>query len=215
VEVLNPEGSQFIRLMEPPSHNSLSKDWLPTLEERKKGELALDKLSDELRKFVDRHAGGNDEVFGKVDFMAEFFADEAGDDRGEKIGEEIDPNGNFILSPKPIKLPPVTRITLESELDQELEDTSAAEATEGENTIDSTGGGAGTVGGTSESHQTHGPDEGPGTGGSGVEPKTDRERDKPSHPISFARRQNRKAFRPEGSRLCNPDRQCAGGTPYP
>ena len=55
--------------MEPPSHNSLSKDWLPTLEERNKGALALDKLSDELKKFVDRHAGGGDEVFGKVDFM--------------------------------------------------------------------------------------------------------------------------------------------------
>ena len=49
VEVLNPEGSKFIRLMEPPSHNSLSKDWLPTLEERNKGALALDKLSDELK----------------------------------------------------------------------------------------------------------------------------------------------------------------------
>jgi hypothetical protein len=171
--------------MEPPSHNSLSKDWLPTLEERKKGELVLDKLSDELKKFVDRHAGGSDEVFGKVDFMAEFFADEAGDDRGELIGEEIDPNGNFIFSPKPIKLPPVTRITLESELEEELEDISATEAPGGEDKVDSAEGGAGTVGGISESHQTQGPEEGPGTGGSGVEPKTDRERDRPSHPIKL------------------------------
>ncbi len=190
VEVLNPEGSQFIRLMEPPSHNSLSKDWLPTLEDRKRGELVLDKLSEALKNFVERHAGGNDDVFGKVDFMSEFFADEAGDDRGERVGEEIDPNGNFIFTPKAIKLPPVSKITLESELEEELEkeeNSPAPDADVAEGNYENEGdaGGAGVKGGGSNSHDTAGENEGEGTGGSGNRPKTDRERDKPSHPVQL------------------------------
>ena len=190
VEVLNPEGSQFIRLMEPPSHNNLSKDWLPTLEDRKRGELVLDKLSEALKNFVERHAGGNDDVFGKVDFMAEFFADEAGDDRGEKIGEEIDPNGHFIFTPKAIKLPPVSKITLESELEEELEQEENSpmpdsDVAEGDFENEGDGGGQGEVSGGSKGQESSGSGVGDGTGGSGNRPKTDKDRDKPSHPVQL------------------------------
>lgn len=122
VEVLDTVGSKLIRSMEPPAHNDLSKDWLPTPEEQKIGGIALDRLADELKKFTERHAGGNDDVATRIEFMADFFEDEAGDDRGQRIGEEFDPNGRFKFSPKHVKLLPPTRIQLDSELDDELDD---------------------------------------------------------------------------------------------
>lgn len=191
VEVLNDEGSQLIRLMEPPSHNLLSVDWLPTAEDKKKGQIALDGLTEQLKKYVDRHAGSEDEEFGKVDFMAEFFADEAGDDRGDKITDEIDPNGKFIFSPKPIKLPPIRKITLESELDEELDNLGQSETDQDFGQSDSDGdeapeGGAGYQGGDGKITDGGGPNDGGAEGGNGqsdAEAKKDRERDKPSHPI--------------------------------
>jgi hypothetical protein len=117
VEVLDPVGSQLIRGMEPPAHDSLSKDWLPTPEDQKKGQLALDRLTEELKKFVDRHAGGDSDLATRIEFMADFFEDEAGDDRGNRASEEIDPNGRFRFSPKPIKLPTPTRIPGDSDIE--------------------------------------------------------------------------------------------------
>ena len=198
VEVLDPNGSQLIRLMEPPSHNSLDVDWLPTIEDRKKGELVLEKLSEKLKELVDRHAGGTADIFGKVNFMAEFFADEAGDDGGGKLGNEIDPNGNFKFTPKAIKLPPLSKITLESELEEELDEEFEKEANP-ENNLDEgqqpsegnedespgSAGGAGTVGGSSESAGKRGPNDGEGVGGTGSQSKTDKARDKPSRPIQL------------------------------
>jgi hypothetical protein len=117
VEVLDTDGSQLIRSMEPPAHNQLSKDWLPTAEDRKKGGVALDKLAEEIKKFLERHAGGGDEIIGRVDFMADFFADEAGDDRGQRLGEEFNPNGRFTFTPKQVKLLPTTQIKFEEDTD--------------------------------------------------------------------------------------------------
>lgn len=206
VEVIDPEGSKLIRLMEPPSHNSLDIDRCPTIDDKKKGEVALEKLTDELKKFVERYAGSQSDAFGKVDFMADFFADEAGDDRGGKIGDEIDPNGNFRFSPKEIKLPPPSKITLESELDEEIDNEifqnipdldekngkdSAVDIPEG----DFVGaGGAGQAGGDTPPLGHSGENEGDGIEGVGqlpasdrsIPPKTDRQRDKPSHPIHLS-----------------------------
>lgn len=121
VEVLDPEGSKLIRSMEPPAHNDLSKDWLPTREEQRNGGLALDRLAEELKKFTERHAGGNDDLATKIEFMAEFFEDEAGDDRGQRIGEEFDPNGRFTCSPRHVKLLPPSRIPLDTEFDDDID----------------------------------------------------------------------------------------------
>lgn len=193
IEVLNDEGSQFIRLMEPPSHNHLSVDWLPTTEDRRRGQVALDTLTDQLKKYVDRHAGGDDEEFGKVDFMAEFFADEAGDDRGEKVTDEIDPNGKFIFSPKPIKLSRPQKITLESELDDELDNLAVDEPSDDPAQDDSNGddagnGGAGFQGGSGKIANEGGPNAGDATGGTGQqesEANENKQRDKPAHPIQL------------------------------
>jgi hypothetical protein len=122
VEVLDPEGSKLIRSMEPPAHNDLSKDWLPTPEEQRKGGVALDRLADELKKFTERHAGGNDDVATRIEFMADFFEDEAGDDRGQRIGEEFDPNGRFTFSPKHVKLLPPSRISLNADFEDDIDD---------------------------------------------------------------------------------------------
>jgi hypothetical protein len=117
VEVLDEAGSQLIRSMEPPLHNELSKDWLATAEDRRRGGAALDKLAEEIKKFIERHAGGGDDVIGRVDFMADFFADEAGDDRGQRMGEEFNPNGRFTFTPKQVKLLPTTQIKFEDDSD--------------------------------------------------------------------------------------------------
>lgn len=191
IEVLNDEGSKFIRLMEPPSHNQLHIDWLPTSEDKRKGQTALDNLIDQIKKYIDRHAGGEDEAFGKVDFMAEFFADEAGDDRGDKATNEIDPNGRFKFSPKPIKLPPPTKITLESELGDELDSQSIEEAGEDSSQADGESddgldGGSGVQGGDGKIQNHGGPNKGDTEGGAGNSENTtkkDLQRDKPSQPI--------------------------------
>jgi hypothetical protein len=194
VEVVNEDGSQLIRSMEPPRHDSLSSDFLPTEEERRKGKLVLDKLSDELKKFIERHAAPAADDFGNASFMAEFFADEAGDDRGEKLGEEIDPNGNFVFQLKPIKLAALPKITLEAEIEEELEDyldnfsdseTADNNPSEDNNAENFGAGGAGFAGGNSTNKTDDGKGHGDGTGGSGEKPKADRQRDKPKHPVQL------------------------------
>lgn len=195
VEVLDEKGSQFIRLMEPPSHNALSVDWLPTAEDKKRGEIALTILTSKLRDFVEKNAGSGDDQFGKVDFMAEFFADEAGDDRGDTLTDERDPNGRFMFSPKAIKMPSASKLTLESELDEELEFLAEEEASGGEADVGQhegnqpEAGGAGFQGGDGKIEKHGGPNDGNGigvfggAGGASNPSKTDRERDKPIHPI--------------------------------
>lgn len=193
VEVLDVKGSQFIRLMEPPSHNHLSVDFLPTIDDRNKGQIALETLTVQLKKYVDRHAGGDDEAFGKVDFMAEFLADEAGDDRGEKATDDIDPNGKFVFSPKPIKLTRPQKITLESELDDELDNLEIDEPSDGPvqddaNVDDAGNGGAGFQGGSGKISNEGGPNAGDAAGGTGqqeAEVSENKQRDKPSHPIQL------------------------------
>jgi hypothetical protein len=193
IEVLNEEGSQFIRLMEPPSHNDLSLDLLPTTDDKKKGQVALDMLTEQIKKYIDRHAGSEDEEFGKVDFMAEFFADEAGDDRGERNTDDIDPNGKFIFSPKPIKMSPPRKITLESELDEELESLDRAENGEGVEEFDGVSGegaegGSGFQGGDGKVENKGGPNKGDADGGTGQlqgDDKKNLDRDKPAHPINL------------------------------
>lgn len=193
VEVLDPNGSQLIRLMEPPSHNSLDVDRMPTLEDKKKGDLVLEKLAEKLKELVNRHAGGSDEGFGRVNFMAEFFADEAGDDGGDTLGDEIDPNGNFRFAPKAIKLPPVSKITLESELEDDDDDSSIEDShsedqdDSGQEAPQDNGnlGGAGFAGGSSTPANKEGPNKGDGEEGRGIPPRIDKERDKPSRPIQM------------------------------
>jgi hypothetical protein len=175
VEVLDPEGSKLIRSMEPPAHNDLSKDWLPTPEEQKKGGIALERLADELKKFTERHAGVNEDLATRIEFMADFFADEAGDDRGQRVGEEFDPNGAFTYSPKHLRLLPPSRIPLESDLDdasdagEETNEVEESITTDPSNQGDS-GGGAGLNNGSEsgdENGNRDGSADGDGHAGSG------------------------------------------------
>jgi len=136
VEVLDPEGSKLIRSMEPPAHNDLSKDWLPTPEEQRKGGVALERLADELKKFTERHAGGSEDLATRIEFMADFFADEAGDDRGQRIGEEFDPNGVFTYSPKHLRLLPPSRIPLQSDLEDDIDESHETNGSEESVTAD-------------------------------------------------------------------------------
>jgi hypothetical protein len=191
LEVKNRDGMKIIRSMEPPRHDALNVDLLSDEHERKKGRQILEKLSEEVKKYVERSAGSSEESFGRVDFMTEFFADEAGDDRGEKFTDEIDPNGNFILTPKAVKLAPVTKITLESELEDEFEKLDSAEGNtleagdDVDDPIDEGKGGAGVVGGSSKTHNKEGENHGDGSGGTGSKSERTSPLDKPLHPVQF------------------------------
>jgi hypothetical protein len=203
VEVLDESGSQLIRSMEPPLHNELSKDWLATAEDRRKGGAALDKLAEEIKKFIERHAGGGDDVIGRVDFMADFFADEAGDDRGQRLGEEFNPNGRFTFTPKQVKLLPITQIKFEddsdfSEVDGEnivLQDDEGSSVTDPDNGGEN-GGGRGINSGDDPKNNDDnkdGPGSGDGDGGVGGEdgtstrnnPNKPPKRDKPERELSL------------------------------
>jgi hypothetical protein len=203
VEVLDQDGSQLIRSMEPPAHNDLSKDWLASQEDQRKGGQALERLATMMREFTDRHAGCTDEFAGRVEFMADFFADEAGDDRGQKIGDELNPNGGFTFSPKHIRLLPPSRISLDAdgedgdddnESDGEL-DTDDVLSVDPNNPGDS-GGGAGIKNGLDSDDETgerNGPASGDGDGGDGGEDASisepnknyDEKRDKPDKEINL------------------------------
>lgn len=167
VEVLDPVGRQLIRGMEPPAHDGLSKDWLPTPDDQKKGQLALDRLAEELKKFADRHAGGESELATRIDFMADFFEDEAGDDRGNRASEEIDPNGNFKFTPKPIKLPTLSRIAVDNEIEATGTDDSPSNedgAIERKTENEATGGGGAGLNAGAEADGERGRRDGPAEG---------------------------------------------------
>ena len=203
VEVLDKDGSQLIRSMEPPAHNELSKDWLATAEDRKKGGAALDKLAEEIKKFIERHAGGDDDVIGRVDFMADFFADEAGDDRGQRSGEEFNPNGRFTFTPKQVKLLPITQIKFEDDTDYSEADDENHDLQEDEGSLvtnpdngGENGGGKGINSGDDPKNNDDnkdGPGSGDGDGGVGGEdggsmgnnPNKPPKRDKPERELSL------------------------------
>lgn len=119
IEVLDTKGSKLIRQMEPPSHNSLSSDWLPTKEEKKRGKEILDRLAEQLKGIVEEHAGGTNENFGKIEFMAEFFSDTDGSQEGGLEFEEIDPNSSYTVRMKPIKLKNYSQSTTIEEVEGE------------------------------------------------------------------------------------------------
>jgi hypothetical protein len=170
VEILDKDGAQLIRSMEPPAHNALSKDWLSIAEDRRKGGVALDKLVEGVKKFLERHAGGHDEALGKVDFMADFFADEAGEDSSHRPGEEFNPNGKFTFTPKQLKLLPVTQVKFDDEQyvseddDEDYEIDGFAPSSEVDpNHVGEEGGGAGIRSGD-EPIDSGGDKDGPGAG---------------------------------------------------
>lgn len=203
VEVLDTAGSQLIRSMEPPRHNELSKDYLPTAEDKKKGAAALDKLAEEIKKFLERLAGGGDEVIGRVDFMANFFADEAGDDRGQRLGEEFNPNGRFTFTPKQVKLLPATQIRFEDDSDfsddvsetDDVHDGDGSSAISPENEGEDGGGGGINDGDDPKNGEDEkdGPGTGDGDGGMGGEDGSSKggnqnkppKRDKPERELSL------------------------------
>lgn len=117
IEVIDSDGSKLIRQMEPPSHNNLSSDWLPTNEEKKRGKEILDMLADRLKAIIDEHAGGTNENFGKIEFMAEYFSDSDANQEGGLEFEEIDPNSSYRVSMKPIKLKDFSQSTTIEEIE--------------------------------------------------------------------------------------------------
>ena len=120
-ECLNPDGEMLLRAMEPPAHNDLSKDNLP-LTEMVRGTIALRSLGERLKELVDKHAGSEAEDAGEIDFLKEFFADEAEDGAPDIELEDRDPNGIFLVTPKPVKLPPPKPIKLDDVPEDEEDD---------------------------------------------------------------------------------------------
>jgi hypothetical protein len=167
-ECLNKEGEKLIRAMEPPAHDDLSKDNLP-LGERDKGHSALNALGNKLKEITSKYAENETEEAGEIDFLKEFFADEAEDGESDQELEDRDPNGDFIATPKPVKLPPPKPVTLQPENDDDAEDEPDVDPNYpgGEGGSGADGGGGGDRGGS-------GPGVGDGTGGAGeqgVEPR--------------------------------------------
>ncbi len=160
-ECVNDEGEKLIRAMEPPAHDDLSKDYLP-VDERDRGASALKALANKLRELTEKHAASETQEAGEVDFLREFFSDEAGDGDSDQELEDRDPAGKFVVTPKPVKLPPPKPVILEPEVDDDDDDDeSPDENFPGED------GGAGTDGGGGGGSGGDGPGRGPNEGGSG------------------------------------------------
>jgi len=101
-ECCTKEGDSKIRAMEPPQHNEIDEQWLPTEESRRNGKKALNSLRDTIRERVGRHAQKLDNAPGAVQFLREFFADEAGDGDGQLESSEINPEGTVKLTPRQV-----------------------------------------------------------------------------------------------------------------
>ena len=96
----NPRGNKLIRSMEPPAHDQLLWDILPTEEKKDLGRKALKSLGDKLKELVKKHAEIEISEGENIDVLKEFLADEQG---GSEFGqeEEINLDGGFQLYPKP------------------------------------------------------------------------------------------------------------------
>lgn len=102
-ECLNKDGAKMIRRMEPPQHNDLNEEQLPT-SEQEKGKKILKDLGSMLKTIVKKHATSDDDDDEiQIDALSEFLQDEG------EVGKEdleTDPNGNWGLpSPKPLPKP--------------------------------------------------------------------------------------------------------------
>ena len=95
----------------------------------------------------------------EVDFLLEFFRDYGEEQPGKFELEEQDPNGRFIIKPKPINLPPPKLINLKIE-DEDVDETTELSGSDGEEG----GAGIGTGGGDGGGD---GPGHGGGVGGTG------------------------------------------------
>ena len=159
-ECLNPEGEAFIRAMEPPAHDDLSSDSLP-IGEQGKGQSALKALAGKLKELTEKHVANETREAGEIDFLKDFFADEAGDGSVAQTLEDRDPSGRFLITPKPVKLPPPAPVNLTSEHDDGPEQDAPDDSSDGE------AGGAGAGGRGGGDNPSDGPGYGPNDGGTG------------------------------------------------
>ena len=162
IEFESVQGRELIRSMENPCHNELSPDWL-SVDERQAGRNALRQLADRLKEKVREVMPVSGEG-DSIDFLKKFFADEAEDGEVEEdLEKELNPNGKFVISERPIQLPlpPSAGYSDESELaGEDLEDDGLGDE-----------GGAGNGGGNGD-EDPYGPGEGDGTGGTGTKSKS-------------------------------------------
>ena len=115
----NPRGNKLIRSMEPPAHDQLLWDILPTKEQKDLGKRALKALGDKLKALVKEHAEIEISEGENIDVLKEFLADEQGSGEfGEE--EEINLDGTFKLYAKPP--PRISATSVKPVEDEESED---------------------------------------------------------------------------------------------
>lgn len=102
IECQSDEGNAILRGMEPPRHDKFEPERLPTEKERTKARKALDELADWAREMLQRHAKDEVSDITEVEELAEYFADDTESRSGDE-GDEVDPLGDVVFSPKPIK----------------------------------------------------------------------------------------------------------------
>lgn len=158
-ECTNEGGIQFLRNMEPPQHNSLDPDFLPS-DERTSGRNGLKNLSEQLKRLVSENAQMSDNEAFADNATLEFFADEAGDGDNIQDDEDIDPEGGLIIHVRPRPAPAPKKIVTEEDISEREDNPSSDEG--GEEGGASTGGGTGGGSGHGD-----GPGDGSGTGGTG------------------------------------------------
>jgi len=186
-ECLDEDGEKLLRSMEPPAHDNLSTGNMP-LSEKDKGEVALKALGQRLKDISEKHASPDFEEAGQIDFLKEFFSDEADDGDSDQELEDRDPNGEFIVTPKPVKLPPPKFVKLdeEPELEPEEEDPD----------LPGNEGGSGHGGGGGGGGGGDGSGFGSGTGGTGD--RSDETRPNPARGIEL---RDIRFIRLEGNRI--------------
>ncbi len=165
-ECLDSDGEKILRAMEPPAHDDLSKDNLP-ISEMDRGTTTLNALGQKLKDMLDKHATNESDDAGEVDFLKRFFADEADDGAADQALEERDPNGRFLITPKPVKLPAPKPIDLGEDENTPEDDLDDQPSDENGDTSGETGGAAGANEGEGGEGSGNGPGQGSGQGGTG------------------------------------------------
>ncbi|WP_147306705.1 MULTISPECIES: hypothetical protein [unclassified Wenzhouxiangella] len=102
IECQSDEGNSLLRGMEPPRHDKFEPERLPTEKEQTQARKALEDLAGWVREMLQRHAKDEVADITEVEELAEYFADDSDTTPGEE-GDEVDPLGNVVFSPRPIR----------------------------------------------------------------------------------------------------------------
>ncbi|WP_319380176.1 hypothetical protein [Thiomicrorhabdus sp.] len=140
-ECTDPTGNELLRSMEPPRHDSFEPERLDTQEMKAKGNKALNDIAKWVRGVLQKLAKEPSSEVTSVDELKEFFGYED-NENSVNSEKEINPFGNVVWKPRPIK------VTMsQSKLNGSVTSTGDGDSQNGGGPLSDNGGNEGSSGG--------------------------------------------------------------------